>query len=311
MRILVTGVSGFVGFRLAQHLLARGHEVAGTYLRDRPPLTGIELFDVDLLDLEALREAVHRASPERVVHLAGLSHVGESWTRMADYFRVNVLGSENLMRVTAGLPVLAASSAEVYGLVPEESQPIPETSPLSPRSPYALTKAAMERLVLAAGGVIMRSFNIIGPGQARSFALPAFAGQLAEMAAGRQEPVLQVGNLTARRDFVPVGDAVSAIETLLLEGEPGTCYNLGSGVAHSIAEILDRLIAISGVETRIEEDPARCRPVDLPLLRANNGRLLSLDWSQSGSLDGALTDLWQTTQALAAGEPGIHISASV
>jgi len=182
---------------------------------------------------------------------------------------------------------------------------------VAPQSPYALTKAAMERLVLSAGGLVVRSFNIVGPGQAPNFALPTFSRQLAAMSAGEQDPVLEVGNLTARRDFVHVDDAVDAFEVLLRRGESGSCYNLGSGVAYSIGEVLDRLIRVSGVETEIEEDPARCRPVDLPLLQANNGRLAELGWSLSRNLDAALDDLWQATLAVQAGEPGIHVSTPV
>ena len=311
MRVFISGVSGFVGYRLASYLTSQGHWVSGTYLRDRPQLPGVELFDVDLLDEDLVAETVQKVAPDAVVHLAGLSHVGESWSRPADYFRVNVLGSEVLLRAAGGARFLAASSAEVYGAVPESEQPIAETRDLAPQSPYALTKAAMERLVLARGGLVMRSFNIIGPGQAQNFALPAFAGQLAAMTLGQQEPVLKVGNLTARRDFVHVDDAVGAIALLIEKGEPTTCYNLGSGIASSIEEVLNRLILVSGVVTQIHEDPARHRPVDLPLLQADCGRLTELGWSTTKDLDTALVDLWQATLALATGQPGTHVSASV
>lgn len=311
MRVLITGASGFVGFRLARHLAAQGHEVAGTYLRDRPDLAGVELFDLDLLDETLLAETVDTVEPQVVVHLAGLSHVGESWSRPADYFRVNVLGSENLVRAAAGARLIVASSAEVYGTVPESDQPISESRSVAPESPYALTKAAMERLVLAEGGLVVRSFNIVGPGQAQNFALPAFTRQLVAMSTGEQDPVLKVGNLTARRDFVHVDDAVGAFELLLRVGEPASCYNLGSGAALSIGEVLDRLIRVSGVATEIEEDPARYRPVDLLLLQADNGKLVDLGWSLRRDLDTALGDLWQATLALAAGEPGIHVSTPV
>lgn len=310
-RVLITGVSGFVGYRLAGHLVSRGYEVLGTYLRDRPELDGVELFDLDLLDETALEETVRETDPEVVVHLAGLSHVGDSWSRPADYFRVNVLGSESLLRAAAGRRLVAASSAEVYGSVPEDRQPIPESRTVAPQSPYALTKAAMERLVLAAGGVVARSFNIVGPGQAQGFALPAFAHQLANIRAARQDPVLKVGNLAARRDFVHVDDAVTAFELLLSEAEDGECYNLGSGTAHSIEAALNCLIQVTGVETEVEQDPDRYRPVDLPLLQADTRRLESLGWTRSRDLDSALRDLWKATLALAAGEPGVHISTSV
>jgi len=157
----------------------------------------------------------------------------------------------------------------------------------------------------------VRSFNIVGPGQAPNFALPAFARQLAAIKAGEQDPVLKVGNLTARRDFIHVDDAVTAFELFLSRGEPGSCYNLGSGVSFSIGEVLARLVRISGVDTEIEEDPARYRPVDLPLLQANHDRLSELGWSRVRDLDAALTDLWLAAQALAAGESGIDVSTIV
>lgn len=292
MQVFITGVAGFVGHRLAEHLRDQGHRVVGTYLESPPDLPGVELHEVDLLDADLMHRTMRRAAPEAVVHLAGLSHVGQSWSRPGDYFQVNVLGTENLLRGAAGARLLAASSAEVYGAAPEEEQPITEQRPVAPQSPYALTKAAMERLVLAAEGIVVRSFNIIGPGQAPTFALPTFARQLAAISLGLQEPVLAVGNLTARRDFIHLEDAVRAYETLLLEGTPGECYNLGTGVAHSIQEVLDRLIAISGQCPEVREDPDRVRPVDLPLLQADNSRLRHLDWCDRHDLDQALQDLW-------------------
>jgi len=298
MRVLITGVSGFVGTHLARHLAAQGHQVSGTYIRGAPDLDGIDLFDVDLLDQAGLTHAVASSQPEVIVHLAGLSHVGESFARPADYFRINVLGTENLQNAAPGIRLLAASSAEVYGAVAAGDQPIAESRSLAPQSPYALTKAAMERLVLAQGAVIVRSFNIVGPGQAQTFALPAFAMQLAAIRAQRQEPVLAVGNLSARRDFVHVDDAVRAYEVLLAEAEEGGIYNLGSGEAYSIEEVLQRLIQTSGVSPSVEVDPERCRPIDLPLLQADNRRLRELGWVRSRDLDDALGDLWQSTLAV-------------
>ncbi len=292
MRVLITGAAGFVGSQLSRRLAAEGHDVAGTYIGAPPDLAGVELYEADLLDPAALAQAVAKARPEAVVHLAGLSHVGESWRRPAEYFRVNVLGAENMLRAAAGARLVAASSAEVYGAVPEREQPIPESRAVAPQSPYALTKAAMERLALAAGAVVVRSFNIVGPGQASRFALPAFAGQLAAIHAGRQRPVLQVGNLAARRDFLHVEDAVAGYRAVLERGEPGGVYNLGSGQALSIADALERLIALSGVEARVEVDEARFRPVDLPLLAADGSRLRALGWAPQRTLDDALRDLW-------------------
>lgn len=295
MRVLITGVSGFVGSRLADHLTRGEHEVAGTYIREAPKLVGTKLYEADLLDPAALRAAVEDFRPEVVVHLAGLSHVGESWSRWGEYFRVNTLGTENLLRATTGLRLVAASSAEVYGHVPEEDQPIAEDRPLAPRSPYAMTKAAAERLAAMQGAVVVRSFNIVGPGQAPNFALPSFAAQLAEIRRQERPPVIRVGNLAARRDFLHVDDAVEAYGLLLEKGEPGEAYNLAGGRAWGIGEALERLIAVSGVETEVEVDPDRVRPVEIPLLEADTSRLRALGWSATKTLDDALKDLWEAT----------------
>jgi GDP-4-dehydro-6-deoxy-D-mannose reductase len=292
MHLLVTGVGGFVGSRLARLLVAHGERVSGTFFEEVPPPSGVTLYEANLLEAAAIAGAVRAAAPDAVIHLAGLSHVGESWNRMAEYFRVNVLGTENLLAAAAGRRVVVASSAEVYGAVPEAEQPIAEGRAPDPRTPYALTKAAAERLALAQGAVVARSFNLVGAGQSTRFALPAFASQLAAIARGEREPVLRVGNLTARRDFVHVDDGAHAYRLLAERGRPGEIYNLASGNACSLREALDRLMAISGVRARIEPDPARMRPVDIPLLRGDAGRLRALGWQPRLGLEEALAELW-------------------
>jgi GDP-4-dehydro-6-deoxy-D-mannose reductase len=293
MRYLITGVNGFVGSRLARHLLAQGIEVAGTFFEEAPPLAGIAAYEADLLDRAALARAVAAAAPDVVVNLAGLSHVGESWQRMPDYFRVNVLGTENVLAAAYGRRVVMASSAEVYGAVPEAEQPIREERQPAPRTPYALTKAAAERLALAHGAVVARSFNLVGPGQSARFALPAFATQLAEIARGERPPVLRVGNLSARRDFVHVDDGAAGYQLLAERGGAGEIYNMASGVACSIAEALDLLREIAGVEAAVEPDPERVRPIDLPLLVGDSGRLRGLGWTPQRDLRQAVADLWE------------------
>ena len=295
MNVLITGVGGFVGSHLCRHLLDRGHRVTGTYIGAEPDLDGADLAEVDLLDSSRLAEVIAAAAPDGIVHLAGLSHVGESWQKPELYFRVNVLGSENLLRAAQGVRVIAASSAEVYGAVPEEEQPLAEGREVAPMSPYGMTKAAMERIALFHDATIVRSFNICGPGQASTFALPTFARQLRAIAEGDQEPVIQVGNLSARRDFIPVADAVAGYRVLLESDQAGKVFNLGSGQAHSIQAVLDELIRISGVSPKVEVDPARCRQVDVPLLVASTEPLQALGWRADTTLSEALQDIWQET----------------
>ena len=305
MRILVTGATGFVGPHLVRRLLAAGHAVTGTFWEVRVSLPGAELVEADLGDRQTLAALVDRTRPEVIVHLAGLSHVGGSWDRMADYYRVNVLGTQNVVELApASARVLVASSAEVYGLVPEDEQPIAEERQVAPASPYAMTKAMAELVALTTrpeGVVVVRSFNIVGPGQARRFALPSFAAQLAAIHRGEAEPVLRVGNLAARRDFVHVQDAVRALELVASTGEPGATYNLASGRAHSIAEALDRLIEVSGTQPRIEQDPARLRPVDQPLLVGDASKLRALGWTEERGFERAIRDLWEETLAQGGG----------
>lgn len=308
MRVLVTGVSGFIGRHVARQLLDEGSEVAATVWGETLEMPGVELHEADIRDREAVEGVVEAVRPDVVIHLAGLSHVGDSWSRPGDYFRVNVLGTENIVRAAAGAGggarVLIASSGEVYGLVPEEEQPIPEHRLPAPASPYALTKAAAERLALALPGssaVIVRSFNVIGPGQEVRFALPSFAAQLAAIHRGEQEPVIHVGNLSARRDFLHVAAAARAYTLLARAGEPGAVYNLASGQAVSIADALDALVRVSGVEAVIEQDPARMRSVDQPLLAGDAARLRALGWSPEPDFDQAIEDLWHET--VGAGSP--------
>jgi GDP-4-dehydro-6-deoxy-D-mannose reductase len=293
MHVFITGISGFVGAHLARHLLAAGHRVSGTFLDEPPRLPGAELCHLDLEAADELERVLAAARPDHVVHLAALSHVGRSWERMPEYFRVNVLGTERLLAAVAGARVVYASSAEIYGAVPEAEQPIDEDRAPAPASPYALTKAAAERLALAAGAVVVRLFNLVGPGQAPAFALPSFARQLAAVAAGVQAPVLRVGNLSARRDFLHVGDGAAALALLLERGEPGTTYQVASGSSRSLREALELLIAASGVEVALEPDPARFRPVDIPLLCGRSERLRGLGWAPRRCLEEAVTELWR------------------
>lgn len=295
MHVLITGIAGFVGSRLARCLLERGDRVSGTYIDARPDLPGARLFEADLLDRAALEGAVEEAGPGAVVHLAGLSHIGESWDwqRMPDYFRVNIVGTENVLRAAAGRPVVIASSADVYGNVPRGEQPIPESRPVSPQTPYALTKAAAERIALAHGAVIVRSFNLVGPGQAPKFALSSWASQLAAIRRGERPPVLEVGDLSTARDFVHVDDGAEAYRLLAEKGERGGIYNLASGKAVPMRDALARLLAVSGVHAEVKEGVYPPRPFDIPYLSGDTGRLRALGWKPSRSLDDALRDIWR------------------
>jgi GDP-4-dehydro-6-deoxy-D-mannose reductase len=194
--------------------------------------------------------------------------------------------------------VVIASSADVYGKVPEAEQPIAESRRVAPQTPYALTKAAAEQLALAgpgSGAVIVRSFNLIGPGQAPKFALSQWAAQLAAIRRGEQEPVLQVGDLSTARDFIHVDDGAEAYRLLAEKGERGGVYNLASGQAVPMREALDRLFVLAGVRPEVQENAFEPRPFDIPYLCGDAGRLRALGWAPRRTLDDALADLWRDT----------------
>lgn len=291
-RALISGVSGFVGSALARHLTNTGMEVCGTYIGAAPVGLDVEAVEMDLADEAGLARLIASFDPAVVIHLAGLSHVGESWDRMPQYFRVNVLGSESIFKAAAGRRILFASSAEVYGSVPDGEQPILEDRVIAPATPYAMTKAAAERLALAADAIVVRCFNLVGRGQDPSFALPYFAMQLAEIAAGRRPPRLVVGNLEPRRDFLHIDDAVRGYVLLVDRGEPGRCYNMGCGAAVSIRQLLDRLMNVAGVEAEVVVDAERYRPAEVAMLSANTANLTALGWKVEKGLDQALADVW-------------------
>ena len=191
--------------------------------------------------------------------------------------------------------LLLVGSSEMYGAVPPGTRAT-EDSPLSPLSPYASSKVAAEVAGLqfqrgpGLAVISVRPFNHIGKGQRRDFVVPSFAEQIAAVRSGRAAPVLRVGNLEAVRDFSNVTDLVAAYRFLLRRGEPGQIYNVCSGEGRSIRNLLDRMIALAQVEVRVEVDPARLRPVELPYLVGNPGKIRRLGWSPSHSVDEALLE---------------------
>ena len=301
MRALVTGAAGFVGCHLVRALLAEGREVFGTLQSGHAPpagFAGVRWVEMELGSSASIAAALEAARPDRVYHLAAQASVGESLRDPLATWEVNATGTLRLAEAIRGSArLLFVSSAEVYGVVPEDAQPIRESTRLHPTNPYAASKAAAEMAVLEAAhahgthAVIARSFNHTGPGQDTRFALAAFARQLAAMHAGAAEPVLRVGNLTARRDYLDVRDVVRAYLILLERGEPGHTYNVATGQAHSMAELVDLLVDLSGTGAHVEVDPARVRPLDVPLLSGDAGALRALGWAPEIPLRRTLADL--------------------
>jgi GDP-4-dehydro-6-deoxy-D-mannose reductase len=285
MRVLITGVTGFVGSHLAEYCLGLGHEIAGT-MRWRSQQENLEvvrskvqLYECDLRDSTAARSVITEFRPDRIFHLAAQSFVASSWSAPAETLTTNVLCQVNLFEAMreAGLDarVQVAGSSEEYGQVLEGELPIKETNPLRPLSPYAVSKVAQDLLGFqyfkSYGQWIVRTraFNHEGPRRGDVFVTSSFAKQIALAEAGKAEPVLQVGNLEARRDFSDVRDVVRGYWLALEHCEPGEVYNQGSGKDWRIADMANMLISMAKVPIEIRPDPARMRPSDVPVLLAD------------------------------------------
>ncbi len=296
MRVLVTGAGGFVGRHLCEHLRANGDEPVPV---GWPIAPGDRSRSVDVTDAKAVQDAVAAARPDAVVHLAGLSSVAASHRDPSRTFAVNALGAVNVLaaaqQVVPAARVLLVGSSEMYGAL-EPGSRAAEDAPLRPASPYAASKVAAEVAAFqfhrarALAVISARPFNHIGDGQRADFVVPSFAGQIAAIRRGGRAPVLQVGNLEAVRDFSHVRDVVESYRLLLERGEPGQAYNVCSGTGRSIRSILERMIELAGVEVRIEVDPARFRPNELPYLVGDPSKVERLGWRPSRTVDDALRD---------------------
>lgn len=306
--VLVTGAAGFAGSHLIDLLAAEGADLVawrrpgGAPPPSTPP--GVRWMEVELLDGAAVERAVAGLAPAAVYHCAGAPHVARSWTEVATTYAVNVLATHRLLealrRAAPGARVVVTGSATIYRPSPGV---LTEDSPLGPTSPYATSKLAQELLARQAWQddgqlvLISRSFNHIGPRQDPSFAAASFARQIAWIEAGRQAPVLAVGNLEAQRDVTDVRDTVRAYAAMMARGRPGTPYNVCSGHAVAIRELLEALLARARVSVQLVQDPARMRPDDVPLMLGSYARLeADTGWRPRHSLDetlDALLEYWR------------------
>jgi GDP-4-dehydro-6-deoxy-D-mannose reductase len=251
---------------------------------------------VDLLDREAVLEAVAEQMPSAIYHCGGVADVGGSWSNPARALQVNAIGTHHLLEAVrlAGLrcPVLVTGSALVYR---PSLHPIAEDSPIGPTSPYGVSKLAQEMLALLTAvtpTVVARPFNHAGPRQAPDYVTSSFARQIVEIERELAPPVLRVGNLDSRRDMTDVRDVVRAYRLLVLNGRPRRPYNVCSGVAHRVGDILGMLVDLAGVRARIEQDPARMRPSDNPIVLGERSRILEeAGWTPEIPIERTLLDL--------------------
>lgn len=310
MRALITGITGFAGSHLADHLLADHPEVEvyGIH-RWRSRRDNIEhldqrltLLEADLRDYTSLHHLLDEVRPDYIFHLAAQSFVPSSWRAPAETLTTNIAGQTNLFEAVRALDldptIQIACSSEEYGLVLPDEVPIRESNPLRPLSPYAVSKIGQDFLgyqyFQSYGLKVLRTrgFNHTGPRRGSVFVASNFSRQVAAIEAGIQEPVIRVGNLDAVRDFTDVRDMVRAYWLAVTRGRPGEVYNICSGTGITIRELLDRIVAMAEVEVRVETDPERLRPSDVETLIGDSSKFRAdTGWEPEIPFDQTLWDL--------------------
>ena len=310
MRVLITGITGFAGSHLADYILVNHPdvEVCGIirWRSRRENILHIEekvsLFEADIKDVISLKKCLTEIKPDRIFHLAAQSFVPTSWKCPAETFTINAVGQVNLFEAILSLKldpkIQVAGSSEEYGMVQRDEIPMKETNPLRPLSPYAVSKVAQDLLAwqyfksYGLRTVRTRGFNHTGPRRGEVFICSNFAKQIAEIEKEKRKPVIYVGNLDAKRDFSDVRDIVRAYWLSLEKGEEGEVYNIGKGKAYSMKEVLDMLLSISKVNVKIEVDPQRIRPSDVPILISDCTKFMKITgWKPEIPFRQSLQDL--------------------
>lgn len=298
-RILITGSGGFAGRALCSHLMEKGHEVFGCELYI--PSTAVNHFKCDMTVPAQVAATLEWAGPiTHVIHMAAITFVPSARQDPRQVMEVNLQGTLNLTEALhAHAPearLIFVSSSEVYGI--PQTLPTTEEHPLEPANPYAISKAAGDQYCrfLARNGatdaVIMRPFNHSGAGQSDLFVLSSFANQIARIEAGEEAPVLSVGNLEAKRDFLHVDDVLRAYELILDKGGTGEVYNVCSGASQTIQSALDTLLGWAKVDIEVKQNPARMRPADIPETLGSHEKLTkATGWQPEIPFDKILEDL--------------------
>ena len=310
MKVLVTGVTGFVGSHLVDYLLTLpGVEIFGIK-RWRSRTENIEhfenritLYECDIKDASSVRNAIEEIRPERIFHLAAQSYVPTSWNAPTETLEINIMGQLNIFeaaRRTGIDPIIQiAGSSEEYGYVKADELPIKETNPLRPLSPYAVSKVAQDMMAYqyfmnyGIKVIRTRAFNHTGPRRPSIFVCSDFAHQIVEIEKGKKEPEIHVGNLESIRDFTDVRDIVRAYWLAMEKCEPGEVYNICSGKGWKIKDTLYTLIEFSGVkDIKIVQEEVRLRPTDVPVLCGDCGKFKkTTGWQTEIPFEQTLQDL--------------------
>ena len=301
MKALITGVDGFVGKYLSEYLLKQKYEVYGTTISEKYKNEKIKIYKMNLLDEKEVNKVIKMIKPDKIFHLAGQSAVGLSWEKPVLTVNINVNGTLNLLEAVRNYSkdskILIVGSSDQYGPIKPEECPIKESKIQNPQSPYGVSKKAQEEMcklyvnAYHTNIIMVRAFNHIGAGQSKNFVVADFASKIAQIEKG-SEPILKVGNLETFRDFTDVRDIVRGYTLLLEKGKIGEIYNIGSGKEVKVSEILKKLISMSKKEIKIEIDPNKFRPVDVPLVVCDNSKIKrDTGWKPEFLIDDTLEEV--------------------
>ena len=282
--------------------MIEGRYPTGGTLRDDGRRGRVTLLHCELTDAGAVEKLVASVQPQRIFHLAAQSYVQSSFDEPAATLRINIESQLNVLeavrRHDTQIRMHIAGSSEEYGLVHPDEVPMKETNPLRPLSPYAVSKVAQDKLAYqyyksyGLHLVVTRGFNHTGPRRGTHFVTSTMARQIALIEAGKHEPVIYHGDLTSKRDWTDVRDMVRAYWLALEKGEPGEVYNVGRGKCWSIREMLDMLLSHTTVKIKTQEDPARLRPSDVPILWADTAKFQrATGWEPQIPFEKTLADL--------------------
>lgn len=320
MNALIIGAAGFVGSYLIKHCKDDcGWDVSATKMAfENFSYGGVDVYDLDILNRDSIVTLLEKLRPDYIFHLAAQSSVAASWKNPGLTIDVNIKGSVNVLDAVRAVRdadaaecdqvhpepwhvyhprILLIGSGEEYGHIRPEETPLLETNALRPGNIYAATKACQNMIgsIYAKAYnldiMMVRSFNHVGPNQAPMFVVADFCKQVADIEAGLQDPVIRVGNLSAKREFTDVRDVVRAYALLVQKGQPGETYNVGSGHAVAIQDILNQILSFSEKKIQVEVDPKKLRPVDVPIIEADTTKLYeATGWKKTIELEQTLKE---------------------